>query len=56
MIAFFGICAFVGVFWLVLESAARSTSVAPSMYRTSGNGWILILIAVIGAICVSYLR
>jgi uncharacterized membrane protein YeaQ/YmgE (transglycosylase-associated protein family) len=55
MTTLFAICAAVGAVWLVLEAGAKAGSVAPSMYRTSGNGWILILIGVIGAICASYL-
>lgn len=55
MTTLFGICAVVGVLWLLLESGAKHGSPAPSMHRTSGNGWILVLVGVIGVICVNYL-
>lgn len=55
MTSLFGLCAIVGVIWLILESGAKYSSPAPSMYRTSGNGWILVFIGVVGAICVSFL-
>jgi hypothetical protein len=55
MITLFAIVAIFGLLWLFFESAAKSTSVAPSMYRTSGNGLILIIIGVIGILCVKFL-
>ena len=51
----FGICALVGVVWLLFESGAKNSSPAPSMYRTSGNGWILVVVGVVGALCVGFL-
>jgi hypothetical protein len=53
--AFFGIIAVVGIVWLMLESGAKYSSPAPSMYTTSGNGWLLIIVGVIGALCVKFL-
>jgi len=55
MMTLFAICAAIGVLWLMLEAAAKSGSVAPSMYRTSGNGWILVIIGAVGLICTRYL-
>lgn len=55
MTAFFAIVAVVGVVWLMLESGAKYSSPAPSMYATSGNGWLLIIVGVIGALCVGFL-
>ena len=55
MITFFLIVVIVGVLWLFVESAAKSSSVAPSMVRTSGNGWLLIIVGMIGAMCAGYL-
>jgi hypothetical protein len=52
MTVFFAIVAIVGVLWLMIERAAKYSSPAPSMYYTSGNGWLLIIIGVVGAICV----
>lgn len=54
MIAFFGIVAVVCLMWLLLELAAKANSAAPSMVRMSGNGWVLVLIGVVGAICVRF--
>lgn len=55
MISFFVIVAVVGLVWLMLESAAKYNSPAPSMYSTSGNGWLLIIIGVVGVLCVGFL-
>jgi hypothetical protein len=55
MTAFFGIVAVVGMVWLMLESGAKYSSPAPSMYATSGNGWLLIIIGVVGALCAGFL-
>ncbi len=55
MTSLFGLCVVVGFLWLFVEHAARMNSPAPSMGRESGNGWILIMVGVIGALCVSYL-
>lgn len=56
MTVFFGIVIAVGVLWLLLEAGAKAGSPAPSMYRSSGNGWILVIVGIIGAICVGYLQ
>lgn len=55
MTTLFLICALVGVIWLILENGAKYSSPAPSMYRTSGNGWVLVLIGAIGWICVRFM-
>ena len=54
MISFFAIVAVVGGVWLLLESGAKYSSPAPSMYSTSGNGWMLIIIGVVGVLCVGF--
>jgi hypothetical protein len=41
----------VGIIWVVLEHGARMASVAPSMYRTSGNGWLLVILGAVIAAC-----
>jgi hypothetical protein len=48
MTTLFVIVVVVGILWLILESGAKYGSPAPSMYRTSGNGWILISSAWLG--------
>lgn len=55
MISFFGIVAVVGLMWLLLEHGAKYSSPAPSMVSTSGNGWFLVIIGVVGALCVGFL-
>ncbi len=55
MTVFFAVVTVVGALWLLLEHNAKYTSVAPSMYRTSGNGWLLIIIGAIGILCVRFL-
>lgn len=55
MTAFFSIVAVVGVLWLILENGAKHGSPAPSMYQTSGNGWFLVIVGVVGAVCVRFL-
>lgn len=40
----FAIFALFGLFAALIELAAKSNSVAPSMYRTSGVGWIIFIV------------
>ncbi len=44
---FFGILVALGLLLLLFEIAAKSASVAPSMYQKSGNGWLLVIIGVV---------
>ncbi len=55
MTVFFAVVVVVGALWLLLENGAKHASVAPSMYRTSGNGWLLIIVGAIGILCVRFL-
>lgn len=51
----FVICIVLGFLWVVLEQGAKASSPAPSMYRTSGDGWILVVAGIVGFVCVSFL-
>ena len=51
----FVICAIFGFLWVLIEQGAKYSTPAPSMYRTSGDGWLLVVVGVIGFICVSFL-
>lgn len=55
MITLFALSAVIGVIMLFFENAAKYSSPAPSMYQTSGYGWIFITIGIIGYVCVSFL-
>ena len=49
---FFFLLMLVGFLWIALEAAAKVSSVAPSMYQTSGFGWLLVIAGIIGEFCI----
>lgn len=55
MMTMFAICAAMGVVAVIFENGAKAASIAPSMYRTSGAGWLLVIIGVVGFLCARYL-
>lgn len=55
MISLFTLSIIIGAIILFFDRAAKWSSPAPSMYRTSGTGWIFIIGGLIGIGFVSLL-
>lgn len=56
MITFFALVIAAGLVWLLVEQGAKYASVAPSMYRASGDGWLLVVLGGVGVLCALFAR
>lgn len=54
MIIFFGLVALFGAAMTLADFAAKSNSVAPSMYRSDGTYPLIAIIGLIGMICAKF--
>jgi len=53
MLIFFGLMFFSGIFWQLMAFAARSSSVAPSMWRMDYSGFCWALVGLLGMLCIT---